>query len=72
MNSCDRISATSARTVRAMMPIGMTDMVIAGRIRWRTCSQFQSQSSEPPGPAPVGGSQPSWAEKMMTSTMPSQ
>ena len=34
-------------------------MVIAGRIMWRTCSQFQRQASEPPGPAPVGGSQPS-------------
>jgi hypothetical protein len=31
-NSCDRMSATSARTVRAMMPIGMTDIVIAGRM----------------------------------------
>src|SRR3546814_3253080 len=33
MKSCDRISATSARTVRAITPIGITDMVTAGRIR---------------------------------------
>ncbi len=31
-NSWLRISATSARTVRAMMPIGITDIVIAGRM----------------------------------------
>ncbi len=30
--SWDRMSATSARTVRAMMPIGITDIVTAGRI----------------------------------------
>ncbi len=55
-----------------MMPIGITDIVTAGRIRWRTCAQFHFHASEPPGPAPVGGSQPSVTAKMMTSTMPSQ
>ena len=72
MNSWLRISATRARTVRAMMPIGITDMVIAGSTMWRMCAQSHCQASEPPGPAPVAGSQPSVAEKMMTSTMPSQ
>ena len=58
--------------MRATMPIGITDMVTAGRIMWRTCAQSQVQSPEPPGPAPVGGSQPSSAAKTITSTMPSQ
>ena len=31
-NSCERMSATSARTVRAMIPIGITDIVTAGRM----------------------------------------
>ncbi len=31
--SCDRISPVSARTVRVTIPIGMTEVVIAGRIR---------------------------------------
>ena len=69
-NSWLRISATSARTVREMMPIGITDSVIAGRIMKRKCSQ---SNREPlPGPAPTAGSQPSRTEKMMTSTMPRQ
>ena len=72
MNSWSSSSATRARTVRAMMPMGMTDMVMAGRIMNCTCSQSQTQSPEPPGPAPVAGSHISWDEKMMTITMPSQ
>ncbi|MNT80157.1 hypothetical protein D3C72_2195840 [compost metagenome] len=72
MNSLDRISATSARIVRATMPIGITDMVMAGSSMYWKCSQSHAQSPEPPGPAPVAGSQPSSTEKAMTSTMPSQ
>jgi hypothetical protein len=66
------MSATSARTVRATMPMGITDIVTAGRIMWLTCAQSQAQLAEPPGPAPVAGSQPSWEENTITSTMPSQ
>ena len=62
-------SPTSARTVRVTMPIGITDIVTAGRIRCWMCAQSQAQ---PPGPAPTAGSQPSCTEKMITSTMPSQ
>ena len=72
MNSCARMSATSARTVRAMMPIGMTLIVMAGSTRCCMCSQFQTQSPEPPGPAPPGGSQPRMTAKTITITMPSQ
>ena len=72
MNSCSSSSATRARTVRAMMPMGMTDMVMAGRIMNCTWAQSQAQSPEPPGPAPVAGSHISCEEKMMTSIMPSQ
>ncbi|MNV49834.1 hypothetical protein D3C71_1418040 [compost metagenome] len=55
-----------------MMPIGITDIVTAGRIMWRKCAQSGTHSPDPPGPAPVGGSHISCVEKMMTSTMPSQ
>ncbi len=72
MNSLARISATSARTVRATMPIGITDMVTAGSSMYCMCSQSHAQSPEPPGPAPVAGSQPSCTENAITSTMPSQ
>ena len=68
-NSCDSRSPTSARTVRLTMPIGITDMVTAGRIRYWKCSQSQAQ---PPGPAPTAGSQPRITENTITSTMPSQ
>ena len=34
-NSRDRMSATSARTVRAMMAVGITDSVTAGRMTKR-------------------------------------
>ena len=66
------MSATSARTVRAMMPIGITDMVIAGSSMNWMWAQSQAHSPEPPGPAPVAGSHISHDEKMITSTMPSQ
>ena len=62
----------SARTVRVTMPIGITEVVIAGRTRYFMCSQSQPQAPEPPGPAPTAGSQLSCTEKMMTITMPSQ
>ena len=61
-----------ARTVRATMPIGITDMVTAGSTRNCRCTQSQAQSPEPDGPAPVPGSQPSCEEKIITITMPSQ
>jgi hypothetical protein len=66
------MSATSARTVRAMMPIGITDIVSAGSSRNCRCSQFQAQSPEPPGPRARGGSHMSCDENTMTITMPSQ
>ena len=72
MNSCDRMSATSARTVRAMMPMGITLIVMAGSTRCCMCSQVQRHSPEPPGPAPPGGSQGSSTENTITITMPSQ
>ena len=62
----------SARTVRVTMPIGITEVVIAGSTRYFRCAQSQAQAAEPPGPAPTAGSQFSSTEKMMTSTMPSQ
>ena len=66
------MSPVSARTVRVTMPIGMTEVVIAGRMRYFMCSQSQPHAPEPPGPAPTAGSQLSCTEKMMTITMPSQ
>jgi hypothetical protein len=66
------MSATSARTVRAMMPIGITDIVTAGRIRYCMCAQSQPSRLEPPGPAPGRPAASSAGEKMITSTMPSQ
>ena len=64
--------APAAKCVRAMMPMGMTDIVTAGSTRKRRCSQSQARSPEPVGPAPVAGSQFSCDEKTMTRTMPSQ
>ncbi|MNL79168.1 hypothetical protein D3C87_2057090 [compost metagenome] len=72
MNSWSRMSATSARTVRAMMPMGMTDIVMAGSTRNCRCSQSHAQSLEPPGPAPVAGSSISCELNTITITMPSQ
>ncbi|MNT72695.1 hypothetical protein D3C72_2113220 [compost metagenome] len=72
MNSWSSSSATSARTVRAMMPMGITDMVMAGKIMNCTCSQSHAQSPDPPGPAPVAGNHISCDENTMTITMPSQ
>ena len=57
-NSLDRMSATSARTVRVMIPVGITDSVIAGRMMCLRCSASQRHAPEPPGPAPIAGSQP--------------
>jgi hypothetical protein len=71
-NSWFMISATMPRTVRVMMPIGMTERVTAGRTRCLICSQSQPQSEDPPGPAPMAGSQLSCTEKITTITMPSQ
>ena len=67
-----RVSATTPRTVRVMIPIGITLSVTAGRMRWRRCSQSQAQALSPPGPAPIAGSAPRLTLKMITSTMPSQ
>ena len=66
------MSATSARTVRATMPIGITDMVNAGSTKNCRCAQSQAQSLEPPGPAPTAGSHINCELNTMTSTMPSQ
>ena len=72
MNSCARMSATKARTVREMMPIGITLMVMAGNSMCLKCSQSQTHWLEPPGPAPPGGSHIRIEEKTITSTMPNQ
>ena len=63
-------SDTSARTVRAMMPVGMTDIVSAGSTMYFRCSQSQAQTS--PLPMPVAGSQFKIAANTITMTMPSQ
>ena len=49
-----------------------TLMVMAGSTRYCMCSQFQAQSAELPGPAPLEGSQGNSTENAMTITMPSQ
>ena len=72
MNSWAKMSATKARTVREMMPMGITLMVMAGSNMCLKCSQSQAQSLEPPGPAPPGGSHIKIDENTITSTMPSQ
>ena len=48
--------------------------LLANRLRLKLDRKAASywQLREPPGPAPVGGSQPSWAANTITSTMPSQ
>ncbi len=71
-NSWFMISAMMPRTVRVTIPIGITASVTAGSSRCCMCSQFQTQSEDPPGPAPIAGSQFSCTEKITTSTMPSQ
>ena len=65
-------SATMPRTVRVIMPIGMTLSVIAGSRRNWKCPQSHAQSDVPPGPAPMAGSHPSRTLKITTITMPSQ
>ncbi len=60
------------RTVRVMIPIGMTLSVMAGRMRNFVCSQSHAHSELPPGPAPMAGSQPSSTLNTTTITMPSQ
>ena len=67
------MSPVSARTVRVTMPIGITEVVTAGRMRYFGCAPSPTpQALEPPGPAPTAGSQFNCTEKMITSTMPSQ
>ena len=58
--------------VRAMIPAGITDSVIAGRIRNLKLSRFTVNPACPFGPMPIDGSTPRFTAKMTTSTMPSQ
>ena len=64
--------AVPVRPSPVPLAIGITDVVMAGRIRYLMWSQSHAQAPEPPEPAPTAGSQLSCTEKMMTITMPSQ
>jgi hypothetical protein len=70
MNSLPSVSATSARTERITMPAGMAARVMTGRMMY--CTWSSVQLPEPSGPAPMAGNQFRRAEKIATSTMPSQ
>ncbi|VFT72567.1 Uncharacterised protein [Klebsiella aerogenes] len=72
INSWLRISATCERTVRAIIPVGITDKVRAGSSMNCRCAQSHCQPTSPIGPPPVAGSSANLTLQRITSSIPSQ